>query len=420
MNTWLKPIIVGVVGVGSTALFADQMHYRNVIIGERAQGMGGAYVGVSDDASGVFYNPAGIAFAQSNDISGSANAIYSKKVTYKNAILGTSDWTEESSGTFAPFFGVMQKLDKYLPGLVGGFAYYTLDTELKDQNNTITDTGDIAKYHRSANQRASTYAATTAVGYRISPSLGLGLSIGYLQIGELNQISQSLVTKQKQIYQISSARESLQAYGMQLGLGIQYAPTPKVALGLTLRTGTYASQKYNVVMDNLTYVGQSKAASVDNTRDTANKNPLGSMPLEVRGGVAWFASTRFLMTTDIEWHDKVTDEDSSMRLIYQKDAVLNYALGTEYYVTPSTPLRLGYFTNNDASPKITSSSANQADHVDYQGLSIFGAWAQPNSQVSLGAVLQSGKGKAQKLGGSDQQDVSAFAYTLGFSATHNL
>ena len=52
---------------------ADQFHYNNFIMGDRAVGMGGAYGGVSDDASGMIYNPAGLAFALSNDISGSAS-----------------------------------------------------------------------------------------------------------------------------------------------------------------------------------------------------------------------------------------------------------------------------------------------------------------------------------------------------------
>jgi len=73
-----------IVGLLATQSLADQQHYNNVIIGERAQGMGGAYAGVSDDASGVVYNPGGLAFAQSNDISGSANAFYNKKMKYKN------------------------------------------------------------------------------------------------------------------------------------------------------------------------------------------------------------------------------------------------------------------------------------------------------------------------------------------------
>ena len=68
----------------------------------------------------------------------------------------------------------------------------------------------------------------------------------------------------------------------------------------------------------------------------------------------------------------------------------------------------------------SSSNADQPDHVDYKGVTLFLAWAQPNSQVSAGAVLQKGTGKSQKVAGEKTtQSVDAFAYTLGFSATHS-
>lgn len=51
----------------------DDFHYNSVIIGERASGMGGAYVAVSDDTAGLYYNPAGIILAQSNSVSASVN-----------------------------------------------------------------------------------------------------------------------------------------------------------------------------------------------------------------------------------------------------------------------------------------------------------------------------------------------------------
>ncbi len=406
--------------VSSTGAFADQMHYRNVVTGERAQGMAGAYSGVSDDASGVFYNPGGLAFAQSNDISGSANAFYSKTATYKKAIPGGEDWKEKSGGTFAPFFGTMQKLDKVYPGLVGGFAYYTIDTELKDQDSLLYNKEGIARYHRSANQRAATYAATAAISYRISPSLGIGLSIGYLNVDELVQISQNYTLTSGAQYYMSSVRESLVAHGMQTGLGIQWAPTTKLVFGLSLRTGTYASQKYAMTSDSLVYVTGTSLSS--DPVVVKSKNPLGSMPLEVRGGVALYASTKLLVTTDFDYHAEVSDTDQQATIVnmYTKKSVLNYAVGSEYYVTPSVPVRLGYFTNKDATPNLKSSKSNQPDHVDYQGASVFVAMAQPNSQVSVGVVFQKGIGKAQKIGGTTtMQEVNAFAYNLGFSATHN-
>ena len=60
-------------------------------------GMGGAFTAVADDASAIVYNPAGLGFALSNDLSGSANAFYQRKVTYKKTI-GSKDFVEKSGG----------------------------------------------------------------------------------------------------------------------------------------------------------------------------------------------------------------------------------------------------------------------------------------------------------------------------------
>jgi long-chain fatty acid transport protein len=417
---FMKYGIFGIAGLTScimaTQAIADQMHYRNIIIGERAQGLAGAYVGVADDASGVYYNPAGLAFAQSNDISGSANAFYAKKAVYKKAILGKEDWIEESGGTFAPFFGAMQKLDKYVPGLVGGFAYFTTDTELKDQENIIQNKYDITRYHRSANQRAATYTAAGALGYRVSPTLGLGLGLGYLKADELLQISENLVYTN--FYLLKSTRDSLVAHGVVASFGVQWAPSSKVAVGFTAKSGMYASQKLNQVIDKLQLSTEGIKSS---PREVASSNPLGSVPIEIRGGLAWFASPRYLLTADFDWHEAIDDMSSDTESVYKREAVLNYAIGSEYYVTPSLPIRAGFFTNYDATPmpKAVDRGYGQPDHIDYMGATLFLALAQPTSQLSAGAVFQQGTGKAEKSTLGVLQDVEATAYTLAFSATHS-
>lgn len=415
-------VVIGLASFGmSSQLFADQMHYRNIIIGERAQGLGGAYVGVSDDASGVYYNPAGLAFAQSNDISGSANAFYSKKATYKKAVQG-EDWVEESGGTFAPFFGSMQKLDKYLPGLVGGFAYFTTDTELKDQESLIENKGDVIRFHRAANQRAATYTAAVALGYRVSSSLGLGLGLGYQKADELTQVSQNLLRQDISLMQ--SLRESLVTHGMITSFGLQWAANSKVALGLTVKSGSYASQKLTQVTDQFyqRYQNSTIIETGVKPKIVNSSNPLGTMPMEIRGGIAWFATPRYLLTADFDWHEAISDMSSNTKNNYNREAVLNYAIGSEYYVTPSLPVRLGFFTNYDATPepKYVAGKINPSpDHIDYMGATIFFALAQPTSQLSAGAVIQQGKGKAEKSAVNVFQDVEAFAYTLAFSATHS-
>ena len=57
----------------STSVLADEYHYNNMLIGDRASGMGGAYTAVSDDATGMFYNPAAIVYVGDRNFSASVN-----------------------------------------------------------------------------------------------------------------------------------------------------------------------------------------------------------------------------------------------------------------------------------------------------------------------------------------------------------
>ena len=77
----------------------------------RVAALGGAFTAIADDASGVYYNPAGVAFALSNELQGSANAFPTKTTIYKDTI-GDEPFTETSGGNFSPFFGILQKLDR--------------------------------------------------------------------------------------------------------------------------------------------------------------------------------------------------------------------------------------------------------------------------------------------------------------------
>lgn len=418
----MKKLVGSILGgclIGAVTVHADPFHYNNVIIGERAQGMGGAYSAISDDASGVFYNPAGLAFAQSNDISGSANAFYSKKVTYKNVFVG-QDFTETSGGTFAPFFGVMQKLDRILPGLVAGFAYYTLDTEMTDQNDVITDakltsTVTYNTLRRTLNRRASSIGASAGFGYRITPNFSLGFTLTYLNSDDLTQsylmIDQtSTGTKTTRIIASQNIRERTTLYGIEPVVGMQWAPMPKLSWGLSVRKGMYSSQKYEQQKDIMVISGS------ETPSETKSSKPAGSPPLQVRTGLAYFASPRLLVTSDATYYSAVKDMDSNLKALNEKSSITNYALGAEYYLTPSLPLRMGAFTNSDTR---RAPSDSQESSIDYTGASLFLAWAQPNSQISLGTVIQQGSGKANKAGNGLEQNVAAFAYTVGFSATHS-
>ncbi len=475
--------------------FADQFHYNNFIVGDRAIGLAGSYAGISDDAAGLYYNPAGLAFALSNDVSGSANAFYKRTQRYVKAV-GDKDFEEKSGGSLPSFFGGLQKIDNVSKGLVFAFGVYTADSELKDQNDliegqnlgkpggyilsngaTVNDADGnpktyaycynsatnakgserpdivLSRFHRTVTQRASTVYAGAAVGWRLTSNLSMGAGLNFVTVEELVQEYQDTRNKTSVClsdgtYSDSSfqlgqnIRQSLGASGLQATLGLQYAFLSRFSFGLALKAGRYVAQQLTQSVEKQTAeISAADQSTVDSNsavgKETVvagfakvlqgissaslKKKPLGSVPPEARAGLAYFASTRLLFSSDVTYVGAVKDTQmiGDTLNLYEKEAVMNYSVGTEYYLYPSVPFRVGYFTNNDARPKVSKNKANQRDHVDYQGATIFLSWVQPNSQLGAGLVLQTGTGQAQKTGGYDVQKVVASSQTFTFSATHS-
>ncbi|MEY4630528.1 MAG: hypothetical protein RIQ81_648 [Pseudomonadota bacterium] len=447
-----NPRLVAVTSSIAASLFlaraarADIYHYSNVLVGERAIGIGGAYTAVADDASGVYYNPAGLAFAQSNDISGSGNAFYNKTTEYSKVIANQS-YTETAGGTFAPFLGVLNKLDRFVPGLVGAFAMYTSDTELLDQNDRwptvyIGQSGtkftSIQGFHRTVQLRTATSHIAAGVGYRLSGRMSAGLAVRYTSISELSQDfqqSDSVVEETASgtavattvVKQYSNNRTSLEAKGFEPTFGFQMALGQSLSLGLSIRKGSWITQEKTVASDRLATQQTSDSGVTGNTgalvvetassSDAKSSNPLGTIPGEVRVGVAWFASPKLMASGDISYVDAAAGSKGAGR----RNAVLNYAAGAEFYVTPSVAMRGGFFTNNDARAEVTSSKYTGGTNINYKGGSLFAAYIQPNSQISVGAVIQSGTGQSQKVEGvNDPVDVTSSLTTFAFAATTSL
>ena len=393
--------------------FADQFHNRNMVVGERAMGFGGAFCAIADDASGIIYNPAGIGFALSSDISGSANAIYSKKTVYKKAIAN-DDFTEKSSGTLSPFFGGLQKLDSTVKGLAIAFAMYSTDSELKDQDDIIQDVGGLERFHRTTNIRASTTGYGLALAQRINSNLSLGISTSWLVIDELVQEYQDVQYKNG-VFLTQNFRTRLSAGALDTAFGAQYAIS-SWSFGLTARLRSLMNESYDIGLDyrtNIDATGKTVGDLTKTQRTDEVANPLKSLPTEVRAGVAWYPSAVFIWSFDVIHNTKASS------VYFKREAVTDFATGVEYYITPSIPVRTGIFTNYDTRPKVVAGKENQQDHIDYLGYSLFFGWVQPNSQVSGGVVMQDGQGKAQKIQGANIQIVEARSYTFALSATHS-
>ena len=161
-----------------STVWADEFHYNNMLIGERAAGMGGAFTALADDTSGMYYNPAGIVYAEEKSLSASVNAYYSLSKKYSGVIAG-SDLKRNYSAIVPNFFGVQQPI-----GPVSlGFSYAVPEHSFENMDETFTDLPlpyEMKQYYGDPNLRIARYVLNLNTEDKINPDYAIGVSVSSL------------------------------------------------------------------------------------------------------------------------------------------------------------------------------------------------------------------------------------------------
>ncbi len=379
-------------------VFADDLHYVNMLVGNRAAGLGGAYTAISDDPTGCFYNPAGIAFSPYTSLSASVNAFSTSTKTYKDALRdvngNTLDWEQESSSLLPNFFGMVRKFG---PGKLG-LSYAVSDSIQRRQKQTFRNIKSIfpdnyiETYSININDNDKTYLFGPSYSYKFFDSFSFGATF-YIYYRDMEIIRTQLLQFEQGEHTLLNFYETKTAWGYKPILGLIWEPFDKLAIGLSaskvyitssdhgqqiiLRdtSGTYAYHDVNEIYF---------ARLSDTEKD--------KFPLATSLGLAYFASPRLLLSADIKYYEKVSD----------KEAVNNYSLGTEYYFTDSFAVRAGFFTDNANTPSLSSAITDQQEHIDIYGASLSFTVFHKRSSITLGMSYALGQGKAQIAAGSTE------------------
>lgn len=370
-----------------SSILSESFYNINGFLGERDSGMGGAFTAISDDASGMYYNPAGIAFALNDTISTSSfNYNYTQKtflnVTGPSQFLGSSqNYVRTSKGLNPTFIGVISKLGDYRLG----FTIINPVTENFDQFNQVSRPAFLSGINDAKikyNEDNSKYLYGPSIARNITNKLSIGLTVlGFLDKSRIN--STTSVSLSNGTYLTNSSFYTRTSYGVLPIFGIQYMPIDKLSFGLSIRKNfnTHGSER-KIVQD---VQGTNLQTDTVNIEDSSNKyygayvgtsnsypitpvNLIGRPhlngkipePTEIRLGTAYYPSSNFLISMDIIH----TTAYKSMKNLTKADPIkanfvysaeqhrnlktietTNYAMGLEYYVMPFLAIRLGAFTN---------------------------------------------------------------------------
>ena len=207
-------------------------------IGARAMGMGGAYVTVSDDFSGLFWNPAGLARARRGSISwGMSHDRYRNESQF----FSRASAFELNSTRFAAG-GIVYPIPVYRGSLVvaGGFGR----VRHFDGGLRIDAYDEVAEFDKSgfSEDRGTFGAWTMGAAIDLAPRLSAGISLykwrgtnRFMQELTLEDVRQVHVDTVR-IYQRFESDDSFSALGVQGG--IHYWHPSNFRLGFTVSAAT--------------------------------------------------------------------------------------------------------------------------------------------------------------------------------------
>ena len=394
------------VGFATNQLYADEDHYKNMLIGERAATMGGSYVAISDDSTGCYYNPAGIAYAVGDSLSGSGNMLHKMKTVYSEAI-GTEDWVRESEALVPNYFGVLKNYKSYS----FCFSYVVPEAFIEHQDLVFDNPlSGVNKYYQSLHSEDITYLMGPSAAMEFGDSLSFGLTLYYHYRSFMRQYHAFLESTNG--YEISYDSRKLREDGVMPKIGMQWSPWSLLTVGMAVD---------QTFLFNSTFQGNSSIHNTDNSSDSASYTSLMTrtiseekrkFPLHLAFGAAYFPTPSLLYTVDLDYYKAQQKGRAD---------VINYSGGTEYYFDPTNAVRFGLFTNYTNLPQTDSTTIAPYEYIDIYGASFGYTSYSSSSSLTLGAIYTSGSGKAWLYSGSTEtRNMTRDSLTLLFSASSSL
>jgi len=332
-------LILGLMAVMSSGLFSNGFNLNSN--GSKALAMGGAFVGLADDFSAAFWNPAGLTQLKETTLALFVTDIIPSGVEYQFSIPGLID-VDASAVTnhyLSGSFGIFQPISKKV--VIGLYTYVPTGLGVQWEGSELLALSDGVKYRWKTYVGIITVAPSIAVQLSEKFSLGATLNINY-GFAKLEKPG------------LGQYEEDTDGTSLGATIGMLFKPSKKLSFGLTYRTPIKIKLKGDATMDGAPLVGLPR---VDDAQRDA------TFPMWVAGGIAYKPSDKLTFTADVQWTNwKKMDEitmtfnNAGWKMLFESGANLDlrwkdafqFRFGMEYKATEKLALRAGYY--NDQNP----------------------------------------------------------------------
>jgi hypothetical protein len=398
----------------NSSAFADEFHFSNLLVGERPSGLGGAYTALSDDHTGMVYNPAGIAFADAGREVASINLFSGTTVEY-DKVFGDQGWTRSSAELVPGFFGGLIEMSDTS---MMGYVLSVRDSVNEEQDQRFEDvpasgslqtdlnagaTYDEVRINSDISYRwydaGASYAAKLSDGW----SWGVSLFAHYRKYGAtLNQrvleqdgSAGDNSTENGGYESIYSSRKWTE-YGVRPTFGVRWKGKMN-SVGATIAKTQLLSRtyRYQFSQDRASPSGGT-FFSYDTLRESSVKQ---KFPVIVKLGAAIQVSDHFKLVGDLSWfseanHAATPGNDVPPDVLDTK-SFTNLAAAFEYSSDSAYSYRGAIFTDNANVNVSEAKQFERREEIDGVGVSFSVTRTGEDGEYwNVGATLSHGNGKA--------------------------
>jgi len=359
-----KMLLILIIGAFLSSLaLANGLNLNS--LGSRALAMGGAFVGLADDYSAIFWNPAGIAHFKSKYFGFYGTDIIPSG-TYKLVafVPGTGNVTLIKAKTLSKNYlgGLAAYYHPITSNLVAGIGVYSpagLGAAWDGEDFKYVTAGK--KYDWRS--KIGIISISPALAYRINDMVSVGacLNINYGTFDLLTHAGSTQISVPPYTFDLGQYEETMTGWGYGATLGVLVKLSPMVSLGATFRTASTIKFDGQANIQYLSLLGLNGSSDVK--RDI-------TWPMWLAFGAAVKPMENLTVTGDIQftqwskidvmktqfvdpyWAIMMSSSGDDKRPMYWRNAT-QIRFGAEYKLRPNLDVRAGFYHDPSPAPDRT-------------------------------------------------------------------
>jgi long-chain fatty acid transport protein len=331
MKRFLKlPVLLVLMIAMSLGLYSNGINLNSN--GSKAIAMGGAFVGLADDYSAVFWNPAGLTQMTQKNLALFVTDII-PKANYEFALLGI-DTSNETKNYFSGGLGFFKPMGSNV--VAGIYAYAPSGIGGTWSGSDLAVLSGMVPYEWESS--LGILALSPSVGVKVNSSLSLGIALN-LYYGMMSL----------KMPAVGQYEESIKGMAVGATFGMLFKPSSSFSIGLSCRTPYKAKLKGDADMSGAGLLGFP-------TTDDAEREI--TAPLWLAAGICVKPTSSLTLTADVQYTNwkkldsvPVSYSDPGWIVFFEselgmdlkwKDAT-QIRFGMEYQVSSCFALRAGFY-----------------------------------------------------------------------------